>query len=119
MGAPKSWRSSRVRKTRGYAFGGPNPPAPTTSSDIAQLVEQFIRNEPVARSSRAVGANMVSVAQLVEPRFVEPAVASSSLVGYPNKYAVLAQLVVRHLAMVEVTGSEPVYRSNYCRFAKR
>lgn len=62
---------------------------------------------------------MVSVAQLVEPRFVEPAVASSSLVGYPNKYAVLAQLVVRHLAMVEVTGSEPVYRSNYCRFAKR
>ena len=83
MGMPKSWRSSSVCKTDGYAFGGSNPPIPTTYSDIAQLVEQFIRNEPVARSSRAVGANMVSVAQLVEPRFVEPAVASSSLVGYP------------------------------------
>ena len=32
------------------------PPLPRKHSDIAQLVEQFIRNEPVARSSRAVGA---------------------------------------------------------------
>ena len=53
---------------------------------------------------------MVSVAQLVEPWFVEPAVASSSLVGYPIIYAALAQLVVRHLAMVEVTSSNLVCR---------
>ena len=76
----KSWRSSSVCKTDGYAFGGPNPPIPTTYSDMAQLVERVIRNDQVVRSSRTVGANMVSVAQLVEPWFVEPAVASSNLV---------------------------------------
>ena len=34
-------------------------------------------------SNPVLSSNMVSVAQLVEPWFVEPAVASSSLVGYP------------------------------------
>ena len=38
------------------AWGVRLPPFPRKHSDIAQLVEQFIRNEPVARSSRAVGA---------------------------------------------------------------
>lgn len=36
-------------------------------------------------SNPVLSSNMVSVAQLVEPWFVEPAVASSSLVGYPNQ----------------------------------
>ena len=29
-------------------------------------------------------------------------------------YAIVAQLVERHLAKVEIAGSSPVYRSFYC-----
>ncbi len=36
MGMLKSWRSSSVCKTDGYAFGGSNPPIPTTYSILAQ-----------------------------------------------------------------------------------
>lgn len=57
MGAPKSWRSSRVRKTRGYAFGGSNPPAPTILySTLAQLVERATVNRMAPGSSPGGGA---------------------------------------------------------------
>ena len=62
---------------------------------------------------------MLNVAQLVEFWLVTPEVAGSKPVVQPIIYAALAQLVVRHLAMVEVTSSNLVCRSKYCRFAKR
>ena len=61
---------------------------------------------------------MLNVAQLVEFWLVTPEVAGSKPVVQPIIYAALAQLVVRHLAMVEVTSSNLVCRSKYCRLAK-
>ena len=61
---------------------------------------------------------MLNVAQLVEFWLVTPEVAGSKPVVQPIIYAALAQLVVRHLAMVEVTSSNLVCRSKYCRLVK-
>lgn len=56
MEASHNWWWSRFELCRSKDLGVRLPPLPRKHSDIAQLVEQFIRNEPVARSSRAVGA---------------------------------------------------------------
>ena len=57
MGVPKSWRSSSVRKTDGYAFDGPNPSTPTILySTLAQLVEQSAVNRQVPGSNPGGGA---------------------------------------------------------------
>lgn len=55
---------------------------------------------------------LLKVAQLVEFWLVTPEVAGSKPVVQPIIYAALAQLVVRHLAMVEVTSSSLVCRLN-------
>ena len=44
MGMLKSWRSSPVCKTGGYAFGGPNPPMPTKQLALAQPEERTLFN---------------------------------------------------------------------------
>lgn len=57
MGVPKSWRSSSVCKTDGYAFDGPNPSTPTILySTLAQLVEQSAVNRQVPGSNPGGGA---------------------------------------------------------------
>ena len=62
----KSWRSSPVCKTGGYAFGGPNPPMPTIYSTLVQLVERGTDNAMILCSSQRGGVNLFgSVPQLV------------------------------------------------------
>ena len=60
-------------------------------------------------------ANYASVAQLVEQRTENPRVVGSiptgGTSGNPAVCADLAHLVERHLAKVEVAGSNPVIRS--------
>lgn len=69
MGVPKSWRSSSVCKTDGYAFDGPNPSTPTILySTLAQLVERATVNRMVPGSSPGGGAMPVSPSgQWLEP----------------------------------------------------
>ena len=61
MGMLKSWRTSSVCKTDGYAFDGPNPSIPTILySTLAQLVECVTVNHIVPGPSPGGGANKLN-----------------------------------------------------------